>query len=62
MNVECRMNVFCLFYKKRMSKAKPPFDIQRFDIRYSAVRFSMVLQAIDHVFRAIPPSVMWRII
>jgi hypothetical protein len=32
------------FDRKRMSKAKPPFDILRFDIRYSAVRFSMVLR------------------
>jgi len=39
MNVECRRDVFCLF-KKRLSAAKPPFDILRFDIRYSAVRFS----------------------
>jgi len=50
MNIECRSKVFCLFYKKRLSeptppkrlrrpRAKPPFDILRFDIRYSAVRF-----------------------
>ncbi len=39
MNVECRRDVFCLF-KKRLSKAKPSFDILRFDIRYSAVRCS----------------------
>jgi hypothetical protein len=39
MNVECRRDVFCLF-KKRLSAAKPPFDILRFDIRYFAVRCS----------------------
>ena len=39
MNVECRRDVFCLF-KKRLSAAKPSFDILRFDIRYSAVRCS----------------------
>ena len=38
-NIECRSNEFCLFYKKRLSEAIPPFDILRFDIRYSAVRF-----------------------
>ena len=32
MNIECRSNVFCLFYKKRLSEANPPFDI-----RHSAV-------------------------
>jgi hypothetical protein len=26
-----------VYFKKRLSKAKPPFDILRFDIRYSAV-------------------------
>jgi hypothetical protein len=44
MNVECRRDVFCLF-KKRLSAAKPPFDILRFDIRYSAVR--CLIQAIE---------------
>jgi hypothetical protein len=44
MNVECRRDVFCLF-KKRLSAAKPPFDILRFDIRYSAVR--CLTQAIE---------------
>jgi hypothetical protein len=39
MNVEFRRDVFCLF-KKRLSAAKPPFDILWFDIRYSAVRCS----------------------
>jgi hypothetical protein len=34
MNVEYRSNVFCQFYKNRLSEANPPFDI-----RYSAVRF-----------------------
>jgi len=33
------MDVFCLF-RNRLSKAKPPFDILRVDIRYSAVRCS----------------------
>ena len=32
MNIECRRNVSCLFYKKRMSKAKPPFEILRFAV------------------------------
>ena len=44
MNVECRRDVFCLF-KKRLSAAKPSFDILRFDIRYSAVR--CLIQAIE---------------
>jgi len=38
-----RSNVFCLFYKKRLREAIPPFDPpledSKFDIRYSAVRF-----------------------
>ncbi|UCD82402.1 MAG: hypothetical protein JSW26_13540, partial [Desulfobacterales bacterium] len=33
-----RRETFCLFYKKRLSTAKPPFDILRFDIRYSVRR------------------------
>jgi hypothetical protein len=37
MNIECRRNVSCQL-KKRLSKAKLPFEILRFDIRYSAVR------------------------
>jgi len=28
MNIECRSNVFCLFYKKRLSEANPSFDIR----------------------------------
>ena len=36
-NVE---GMYSVFFKKRLSKAKPPFDIIRFDIRYSAVRCS----------------------
>ena len=28
-------------YLKRLSEAKPPFEILRFDIRYSAVRCSV---------------------
>jgi hypothetical protein len=44
MNVECRRDIFCLF-KKRLSAAKPSFDILRFDIRYSAVR--CLIQAIE---------------
>ena len=44
MNVEgmysARRELLCrtVYFKKRLSKAKPPFDILRFDIRYSAVR------------------------
>ena len=44
MNVEYRRDVFCLF-KKRLSAAKPSFDILRFDIRYSTVRCSARLSA-----------------
>jgi hypothetical protein len=34
-NVE---GMYAVYFKKRLSKAKPSFDILRFDIRYSAVR------------------------
>ena len=30
--------MYSVYFKIRLSKAKPPFDILRFDIRYSAVR------------------------
>jgi hypothetical protein len=40
MNVEYRSKAFYLILLKRLSKAKPHFDILRFDIRYSAVRSS----------------------
>jgi len=36
MNVE---GMYSVYFIKRLSKAKPPFDILRFDIRHSAVRF-----------------------
>ena len=36
-NVE---GMYSVYFKKRLSKAKPPFDILRFDIRYFAVRCS----------------------
>jgi len=39
MNFECRRNVFYPFDKERLSEAIPPFEILRFNIRYSAVRF-----------------------
>ena len=35
-NVE---GLYSVYFKKRLSKAKPHFEILRFDIRYSAVRF-----------------------
>ncbi len=34
------MTLRFIYFKKRLSKAKPHFDILRFDIRYSAVRCS----------------------
>ncbi len=34
-----------VYFKKRLSKAKPSFEILRFDIRYSAVR--CLIQAIE---------------
>ena len=37
MNIECRSNVFCLFYKKRLSEANPPFDIRHSTFCGSAV-------------------------
>ena len=40
MNVEYRSKAFYLILLKRLSKAKPHFNILRFDIRYSTVRFS----------------------
>ena len=44
-NNECRMSKGCILsILKRLSKAKPPFDILRFDIRYSAVRCSGYLK------------------
>jgi len=39
MNIECRRNVFCLFYEKRLSEAKPPFEIRYSKFCGSAVRF-----------------------
>jgi hypothetical protein len=39
MSKECILPIFIKIYK-RLSEAKPPFDILRFDIRYSAVRCS----------------------
>ncbi len=36
--------MYSIYFKKRLSKAKPSFDILRFDIRYSAVRVSLVLR------------------
>ena len=35
MNVE---GMYSIYFIKRWSEAKPPFEILRFDIRYSAVR------------------------
>ena len=32
--------MYSVYFKKGLSKAIPPFDILRFDIRYSAVRCS----------------------
>jgi hypothetical protein len=42
MNVECRRNVFCQFYKKKSSEAKPPFEIRYSIFCGSAVRFLKV--------------------
>ncbi len=61
MNIECRRNVFCLFYKFDRAKRYYP---STFDIRYSAVlRFCgslfstfAVLRSIDHVFSVIRGS------
>jgi hypothetical protein len=39
MNIECRSIEFCLFYKKRLSEANPPFDIRYSIFCGSAVRF-----------------------
>ncbi|CAB1082700.1 hypothetical protein D1AOALGA4SA_10304 [Olavius algarvensis Delta 1 endosymbiont] len=38
MNIEVRHSIIIIL-EKRLSAAIPPFDILRFDIRYSAVRF-----------------------
>jgi hypothetical protein len=42
MNIECRMSniegMNSVDYINGLSEAKPPFNILRFDIRYSAVR------------------------
>jgi len=39
-NNECRMSKECILsILKRLSEAKPSFEILRFDIRYFAVRF-----------------------
>ena len=38
-NVE---GMYSIYFVKRLNEAKPPFVILRFDIRYSAVRSSMV--------------------
>jgi hypothetical protein len=37
-NVE---GMYSIYFIKRVSEAKPPFDILRFDIRYSTVRCSI---------------------
>ena len=42
-NVEYRSKAFYLFLLKRLSKAKPDFEILRFDIRDSAVRCSNIM-------------------
>ena len=39
MSKECILSIFIKIFK-RLSEAKPPFEILRFDIRYSAVRCS----------------------
>jgi hypothetical protein len=39
MNIECRSNEFCLFYKKKTERSEPTLRHSTFDIRYSAVRF-----------------------
>ena len=31
--------IYSVYFKKSLSEAKPPFEILRFDIRYSAVRY-----------------------
>ena len=36
--------MYFIYFIKRLSKAKPSFEILRFDIRYSAVLFSLVLR------------------
>ena len=41
-NVE---GMYSIYFIKRLSAANPPFDILRFDIRYSAVR--CLIQAIE---------------
>ncbi|CAB1079488.1 hypothetical protein D1AOALGA4SA_7199 [Olavius algarvensis Delta 1 endosymbiont] len=38
MNVECRRNVFCLFYKKT-ERSDSTLRHSIFDIRYSAVHY-----------------------
>ena len=44
-NNECRMSKECILsILKRLSKAKPSFEILRFDIRYSAVRGSVSMK------------------
>ena len=32
--------MYSVYFRKRLSEAKPPFDIPRFNIQYSAVRCS----------------------
>jgi len=39
-DIECRSNVCCLFYKKGLSRAIPHFDIRYSTFCNSAVRFS----------------------
>jgi len=34
--------MYSIYFIKRPSEAIPPFDILRFDIRYSAVRFKRI--------------------
>jgi hypothetical protein len=49
MNIEYRISnvegMYSIYFIKRLSAAKPSFEILRFDIRYSAVR--CLIQAIE---------------
>ena len=45
--------MYSIYFIKRLSAAIPPFEILRFDIRYSAVRFSLFLLSEDHVISVI---------
>jgi hypothetical protein len=53
MNIECRINECCLFYKKRLSEANPPFDIRH--LTFDILRFAFIIVSFK-AFLALHPE------